>query len=65
MYKVTDLSIFFFIAVLTTNEKLESPVYRFKSKDTTYIHLKTKAFTFHNPWTKEVETIVTTNTVVP
>ncbi|XP_064601070.1 protein cycle-like [Liolophura sinensis] len=51
--------------VLRCKEKVESGVFRFKTRDGSFLHLRSKSFSFHNPWTKEVEYIVCTNTVVP
>ncbi|XP_070185012.1 basic helix-loop-helix ARNT-like protein 1, partial [Littorina saxatilis] len=50
--------------VLSTKEKVETDVYRFKLKDGKFLHLKSTCFGFRNPWTKEVEYIVSTNSVV-
>ncbi|XP_059142173.1 basic helix-loop-helix ARNT-like protein 1 [Physella acuta] len=50
--------------VLSSKEKIETDVYRFKLKNGKFIHLKSRCFGFRNPWTKEVEYIVSTNTVV-
>ncbi|KAJ8299211.1 hypothetical protein KUTeg_023271 [Tegillarca granosa] len=51
--------------VLKTKEKFKTNVYRFKSKDGSFLHLRSVCFSFRNPWTKEVEYIVSKNTVVP
>ncbi|XP_029639557.1 aryl hydrocarbon receptor nuclear translocator-like protein 1 isoform X1 [Octopus sinensis] len=51
--------------VLQTKDKLETHIFQFKAKDGTFLHLWSKCFSFRNPWTKDVEYIVTTNTVVP
>ncbi|XP_076471328.1 protein cycle-like [Babylonia areolata] len=50
--------------VLSTKEKVGTEVYRFKVKDGKFLHLKSICFGFRNPWTKEVEYIVSTNSVV-
>ncbi|GFN86768.1 Aryl-hydrocarbon receptor nuclear translocator-like [Plakobranchus ocellatus] len=50
--------------VLSSKEKLETDVFRFKLKNGKFLHLRSKIFGFRNPWTKEVEYIVSTNTVV-
>ena len=50
--------------VLSSKEKVETDVFRFKLKNGKFLHLKSKIFGFRNPWTKEVENIVSTNTVV-
>lgn len=50
--------------VLLKKEKIETNVYRFRAKNGLFLKLKSKLFCFRNPWTKEVEYIVSTNTVV-
>ncbi|XP_061166976.1 protein cycle-like [Saccostrea echinata] len=51
--------------VLKSKEKVKTNVYRFKIKDGSFVHLRSECFSFRNPWTKEVEYIVSTNTFVP
>ncbi|XP_041447360.1 aryl hydrocarbon receptor nuclear translocator like S homeolog isoform X4 [Xenopus laevis] len=50
--------------VLQTREKITTNCFKFKIKDGSFITLKSRWFSFMNPWTKEVEYIVSTNTVV-
>uniref|UniRef100_A0A8D1S1W2 Aryl hydrocarbon receptor nuclear translocator-like protein 1 n=1 Tax=Sus scrofa TaxID=9823 RepID=A0A8D1S1W2_PIG len=50
--------------VLQTREKITTNCYKFKIKDGSFITLRSHWFSFMNPWTKEVEYIVSTNTVV-
>ncbi|MEE6498891.1 hypothetical protein FKM82_003247 [Ascaphus truei] len=50
--------------VLQTREKITTNCFKFKIKDGSFIALKSRWFSFMNPWTKEVEYIVSTNTVV-
>uniref|UniRef100_H3A6E0 Basic helix-loop-helix ARNT like 1 n=1 Tax=Latimeria chalumnae TaxID=7897 RepID=H3A6E0_LATCH len=50
--------------VLQTREKITTSCYKFKIKDGSFIALRSRWFSFMNPWTKEVEYIVSTNTVV-
>nr|XP_033784722.1 aryl hydrocarbon receptor nuclear translocator-like protein 1 isoform X1 [Geotrypetes seraphini]XP_033784723.1 aryl hydrocarbon receptor nuclear translocator-like protein 1 isoform X1 [Geotrypetes seraphini] len=50
--------------VLQTREKITTNCYKFKTKDGSFITLSSRWFSFMNPWTKEVEYIVSTNTVV-
>uniref|UniRef100_A0AAR2IUG6 Aryl hydrocarbon receptor nuclear translocator-like protein 1 n=1 Tax=Pygocentrus nattereri TaxID=42514 RepID=A0AAR2IUG6_PYGNA len=50
--------------VLQMREKINTNCYKFKIKDGSFITLKSRWFSFMNPWTKEVEYIVSTNTVV-
>ncbi|XP_045147065.1 aryl hydrocarbon receptor nuclear translocator-like protein 1 isoform X3 [Echinops telfairi] len=50
--------------VLQTREKITTDCYKFKIKDGSFITLRSRWFSFMNPWTKEVEYIVSTNTVV-
>ncbi|XP_070564648.1 protein cycle-like isoform X2 [Ptychodera flava] len=52
-------------AVLAGKEKILTSVYRFRAKNGDFVKLRTKSFCFRNPWTKEVEYIVCTNTLVP
>ncbi|XP_064634682.1 basic helix-loop-helix ARNT-like protein 1 isoform X2 [Lineus longissimus] len=49
--------------ILQSKVRVTSPVYRFKAKDSSFIFMKTTAYAFQNPWTKEVESVVATNTV--
>ncbi|XP_019133059.2 basic helix-loop-helix ARNT like 1b [Larimichthys crocea] len=50
--------------VLKMREKINTNCYRLKIKDGSFITLRSRWFSFTNPWTKEVEYIVSTNTVV-
>ncbi|XP_030650220.1 basic helix-loop-helix ARNT like 1b [Chanos chanos] len=50
--------------VLQMREKINTNFYKFKIKDGSFITLRSRWFSFMNPWTKEVEYIVSTNTVV-
>ncbi|KAG9330610.1 hypothetical protein JZ751_023703 [Albula glossodonta] len=50
--------------VLQMREKINTNLYKFKIKDGSFITLRSRWFSFMNPWTKEVEYIVSTNTVV-
>ncbi|XP_051553119.1 aryl hydrocarbon receptor nuclear translocator-like protein 1 isoform X1 [Myxocyprinus asiaticus] len=50
--------------VLKMREKINTNCYKFKIKDGSFITLRSRWFSFMNPWTKEVEYIVSTNTVV-
>ncbi|XP_055069729.2 basic helix-loop-helix ARNT like 1b isoform X1 [Misgurnus anguillicaudatus] len=49
---------------LQMREKIKTNSYKFKIKDGSVITLRSCWFSFMNPWTKEVEYIVSTNTVV-
>lgn len=51
-------------AVLQMREKINTNCYKFKIKDGSFITLRSRWFSFMNPWTKDVEYIVSTNTVV-
>ena len=51
-------------SVLQMREKINTNCYKFKIKDGSFITLRSRWFSFMNPWTKEVEYIVSTNTVV-
>ncbi|XP_053741737.1 aryl hydrocarbon receptor nuclear translocator-like protein 2 isoform X3 [Synchiropus splendidus] len=50
--------------VLRTKEKIETNCYKFKTKCGSFVTLQSQWFSFVNPWTKEVEYIVSTNTVM-
>ncbi|XP_010752297.3 aryl hydrocarbon receptor nuclear translocator-like protein 2 isoform X1 [Larimichthys crocea] len=50
--------------VLRTKEKIETNCYKFKTKHGSFVTLQSQWFSFVNPWTKEVEYIVSTNTVI-
>uniref|UniRef100_UPI0037E81BCA basic helix-loop-helix ARNT-like protein 2 isoform X3 n=1 Tax=Semicossyphus pulcher TaxID=241346 RepID=UPI0037E81BCA len=49
---------------LRSKEKIETPCYKFKTKYGSYVSLQSQWFSFTNPWTKEVEFIVSLNRVV-
>ncbi|KAK0152316.1 Aryl hydrocarbon receptor nuclear translocator-like protein 2 [Merluccius polli] len=51
-------------AILRSKEKLETNCYKFKTKYGSFVTLQSQWFSFVNPWTKEVEYIVSTNTVL-
>ncbi|KAL8559377.1 hypothetical protein ACOMHN_045097 [Nucella lapillus] len=61
---VDESEFFSLLTVLSKKEKVETEVYRFRLKDGKFLHLKSTCFGFRNPWTKEVEYIVSTNSVV-
>ncbi|RVE71977.1 hypothetical protein OJAV_G00057350 [Oryzias javanicus] len=50
--------------VLRSKDKIETDCYKFKTKYGSFVTLQSQWFSFVNPWTKEVEYIVSTNTVV-
>ncbi|XP_056133569.1 basic helix-loop-helix ARNT-like protein 2 isoform X2 [Lampris incognitus] len=50
--------------VLRSKEKIETSCYRFKTKYGPYVLLQSQWFSFTNPWTKEVEFIVSVNRVI-
>ncbi|MGH0117222.1 UNVERIFIED_CONTAM: hypothetical protein FKN15_046143 [Acipenser sinensis] len=50
--------------VLQSKEKIETNCYKFKTKYGSFVTLRSQWFSFINPWTKEVEYIVSTNTVI-
>uniref|UniRef100_A0A665ULW4 Aryl hydrocarbon receptor nuclear translocator like 2 n=1 Tax=Echeneis naucrates TaxID=173247 RepID=A0A665ULW4_ECHNA len=47
--------------VLRSKEKIETQCYKFKTKYGSYVSLQSQWFSFTNPWTKEVEFIVSLN----
>ncbi|XP_029318130.1 aryl hydrocarbon receptor nuclear translocator-like protein 2 isoform X3 [Cottoperca gobio] len=50
--------------VLQSKEKIETRCYKFKTKHGSHVSLQSQWFSFTNPWTKEVEFIVSLNRVV-
>ncbi|XP_013873895.1 aryl hydrocarbon receptor nuclear translocator-like protein 2 isoform X3 [Austrofundulus limnaeus] len=50
--------------VLRSKEKVETQRYKFKTKHGSYVSLQSQWFSFTNPWTKEVEFIVSLNRVI-
>uniref|UniRef100_A0A3Q2QF02 Basic helix-loop-helix ARNT like 2 n=1 Tax=Fundulus heteroclitus TaxID=8078 RepID=A0A3Q2QF02_FUNHE len=50
--------------VLRSREKIETNCYKFKTKYGSFVTLQSQWFSFVNPWNKEVEYIVSTNTTV-
>ncbi|KAK0147029.1 Aryl hydrocarbon receptor nuclear translocator-like protein 2 [Merluccius polli] len=50
--------------VLRSKEKIETNCYKFKTKYGPYVSLQSQWFSFTNPWTKEVEFIVSSNRVI-
>ncbi|KAM4553391.1 aryl hydrocarbon receptor nuclear translocator-like protein 2 isoform 2-T2 [Fundulus diaphanus] len=50
--------------VLRSREKIETNCYKFKTKYGSFVTLQSHWFSFVNPWNKEVEYIVSTNTVI-
>ncbi|XP_077026499.1 basic helix-loop-helix ARNT-like protein 2 isoform X2 [Tamandua tetradactyla] len=51
-------------AVLQSKEKIFTDSYKFRAKDGSFVTLKSQWFSFTNPWTKELEFIVSVNTLV-
>ncbi|XP_023499053.2 basic helix-loop-helix ARNT-like protein 2 isoform X2 [Equus caballus] len=51
-------------AVLQSKEKIFTDSYKFRVKDGSFVTLKSQWFSFTNPWTKELEYIVSVNTLV-
>ncbi|XP_055252120.1 basic helix-loop-helix ARNT-like protein 2 [Moschus berezovskii] len=51
-------------AVLQSREKIFTDSYKFRAKDGSFVTLKSQWFSFTNPWTKELEYIVSVNTLV-
>ncbi|XP_049738664.1 basic helix-loop-helix ARNT-like protein 2 isoform X3 [Elephas maximus indicus] len=51
-------------AVLQSKEKIFTDSYKFRVKDGSFVTLKSQWFSFTNPWTKELEYIVSINTLV-
>ncbi|XP_036037297.1 aryl hydrocarbon receptor nuclear translocator-like protein 2 isoform X2 [Onychomys torridus] len=51
-------------AVLQSKEKILTDSYKFRAKDGSFVTLRSQWFSFTNPWTKELEYIVSVNTLV-
>ncbi|KAM7114603.1 basic helix-loop-helix ARNT-like protein 2 isoform 1-T1 [Molossus nigricans] len=51
-------------AVLQSKEKIFTDLYKFRAKDGSFVTLRSQWFSFTNPWTKELEYIVSVNTLV-
>uniref|UniRef100_A0A8C6RGQ5 Basic helix-loop-helix ARNT like 2 n=1 Tax=Nannospalax galili TaxID=1026970 RepID=A0A8C6RGQ5_NANGA len=51
-------------AVLQSKEKIFTDLYKFRVKDGSFVTLKSQWFSFTNPWTRELEYIVSVNTLV-
>ncbi|XP_006140331.1 aryl hydrocarbon receptor nuclear translocator-like protein 2 isoform X4 [Tupaia chinensis] len=51
-------------AVLQSKEKICTDSYKFRAKDGSFVTLRSQWFSFINPWTKELEYIVSVNTLV-
>lgn len=51
-------------AVLQSKEKILTDSYKFRVKDGSFVTLKSKWFSFTNPWTKKLEYIVSVNTLL-
>ncbi|XP_051806765.1 aryl hydrocarbon receptor nuclear translocator-like protein 2 isoform X2 [Acanthochromis polyacanthus] len=50
--------------VLRSKEKIETKCYKFKTKYGSYVSLQSQWFSFTNPWTKEVDFIVSSNKAI-
>ncbi|KAL1775945.1 aryl hydrocarbon receptor nuclear translocator 2 isoform X1 [Sigmodon hispidus] len=51
-------------AVLQSKEKILTDLYKFRVKDGSFVTLRSQWLSFRNPWTKELEYIVSVNTLV-
>lgn len=49
---------------LQTTEKVNTKVYRFRTKDAGFIRLQSEWKSFKNPWTKEIEYLIAKNNLV-
>ncbi|XP_072172169.1 protein cycle-like [Diadema setosum] len=65
-YHIDDISVMAenHKTVLSSREKIITSPYRFRAKNGEFILLRSRMFTFRNPWTKEIEYVVSTNTLV-
>ncbi|XP_050301087.1 protein cycle isoform X2 [Anthonomus grandis grandis] len=50
--------------VLQTSEYVSTNVYRFRTKDGDFIRLQSELKSFKNPWTKEIEYVISKNNLV-
>lgn len=51
-------------AALQNSDKVVTPFYRFRTKDSGYIQLQSEWKSFKNPWTKDVEYLISKNSVI-
>jgi len=52
------------LVLSSSQESLTTPVYRFRTSDSTYVSLASSWKAFRNPWTREVECLIATNTLI-
>ncbi|XP_051162665.1 aryl hydrocarbon receptor nuclear translocator-like protein 1 isoform X3 [Leptopilina boulardi] len=50
--------------VLQSQERISTQVYRFRSKEASFVRLQSEWKSFKNPWTKEIEYIIAKNSAV-
>lgn len=62
--KGCSIDCIFSCEVLQSKEKILTDSYKFRVKDGSFVTLKSQWFSFTNPWTKELEYIVSVNTLV-
>ncbi|XP_046492220.1 basic helix-loop-helix ARNT-like protein 1 isoform X2 [Neodiprion pinetum] len=51
-------------AALQTREKVTTQVYRFRSKEATFVRMQSELKSFRNPWTKDVESLIAKNSAI-
>lgn len=51
-------------AAISGTEALETPIYRFRTSDASYVSLQSNWKAFRNPWTQEVECLLSTNRLI-
>ncbi|XP_043478053.1 aryl hydrocarbon receptor nuclear translocator-like protein 1 isoform X2 [Leptopilina heterotoma] len=50
--------------VLQSQERISTQIYRFRSKEASFVRLQSEWKSFKNPWTKEIEYIIAKNSAV-
>ncbi|KAL5006599.1 hypothetical protein ScPMuIL_015405 [Solemya velum] len=50
--------------VLNKKEKIQTGIYRFRIKDGSFLQLQSQCFSFINPWSKDVEYILSRNDII-
>ena len=51
-------------SALSSNESISTQIYRFRTRDASYVKLHAVWKAFRNPWTKETEYLVAKNTLI-
>ncbi|XP_046750946.1 aryl hydrocarbon receptor nuclear translocator-like protein 1 isoform X2 [Diprion similis] len=51
-------------AALQAREQITTQVYRFRSKEATFVRMQSEFKSFRNPWTKDVESLIAKNSAI-